>query len=170
MQLTRAQLLQFLSAESAEAVAASEEDLLVGSRLEVSVLCCDVAAFRPLAEAAPESALDALNRLLPALATVILAQGGTLMSFPGDGVLAVFGAPVADREHRAHADAAEAEVAGPALAAVNGELESLGREPLAIRTAVRSGPVVAGVIGAEPRWEYAAIGEPTSAAVAAASG
>jgi len=64
------------------------------------------------------------------------------------------------------AELAEAEIAGPVLTDVNLELGERGEGPVEIRTAVRSGPVVAGAIGAAPRWEYAAIGTPTSRAVA----
>ncbi|MGB3098097.1 MAG: hypothetical protein WBB30_02275, partial [Solirubrobacterales bacterium] len=68
MRLPREQLLQFLSPATADAVLASPEDLLRGRRLEVSVLCCDVADFRALAESDPEAALDSLNLLLAAIA------------------------------------------------------------------------------------------------------
>ncbi len=166
MRLPREQLLQFLSPASADAVLASPEDLLRGRTLEVSVLCCDVADFRPLAETDPTAALDVLNLLLSAISHAILARDGTLMSFPGDGALAVFGAPIATDDHRKRATEAEAEIAGLTLATVNLELRERGQGPLEIRTAVRSGPVVAGAIGASPRWEYAAIGAPTSQAVA----
>ncbi|TFG71285.1 MAG: hypothetical protein E4H22_04710 [Solirubrobacterales bacterium] len=166
MRLPREQLLQFLSPATADAVLASPEDLLRGRRLEVSVLCCDVADFRALAESDPEAALDSLNLLLAAIARAILARDGALMSFPGDGALAVFGAPIAGDDHRDRATEAEAEISGPLLATVNLELGERGAGPLEIRTAVRSGPVVAGAIGAAPRWEYAAIGAATSRAVA----
>jgi adenylate cyclase len=168
MRLPREQLLQFLSPATADAVLASPEDLLRGRRLEVSVLCCDVADFRPLAESNPDSALVSLNLLLAAIAGAILARDGTLMSFPGDGALAVFGAPIATGDHPELAAEAEAEITGPLLASVNRKLGERGAGPLEIRTAVRSGPVLAGAIGAAPRWEYAAIGAPTSRAVAAA--
>ncbi|MGB2852150.1 MAG: adenylate/guanylate cyclase domain-containing protein [Solirubrobacterales bacterium] len=166
MRLPREQLLQFLSPATADAVLASPEDLLRGRRLEVSVLCCDVADFRALAESDPEAALDSLNLLLAAIARAILARDGALMSFPGDGALAVFGAPIAGDDHRDRATDAEAEISGPLLATVNRELGERGDGPLEIRTAVRSGPVVAGAIGATPRWEFAAIGAATSRAVA----
>jgi len=166
MRLPREQLLQFLSPASAAAVLASSEDLLRGRRLEVSVLACDVADFRPRVEAEPASALESLNLLLAAIAAAVLERDGTLMSFPGDGALAVFGAPIATPDHRDRANEAEAEIAGPVLTDVNLELGGRGEGPLEIRTAVRSGRVVAGAIGAAPRWEYAAIGTPTSRAVA----
>ncbi len=92
------------------------------------------------------------------------------MSFPGDGVLAVFGAPLADPEHRKRAKRVAAAISGPVLEAAALELERRGLPAIGIDVAVESGEVVAGVIGAAPRWEYAAIGSPTSRAVAATTG
>ena len=89
---TREQLLAFLPTEVADHVLASEEDLLAGRRLEVSVLSCDVSGFRGLVASHPDEALVFLNGLLAEIAAAIEAELGTLMSFPGDGALAVFGA------------------------------------------------------------------------------
>ncbi len=169
MRLRREQLLQMVSAEVADRILDSEEDLLAGRRLEVSVLSCDVVSFRPLAEQRPADSLVALSRILRQLAPTVLAHQGTLMSFPGDGLLAVFGAPLSVPDHRLLAERAKAEIGGPALRAANAELATLGIDPLELQIAIASGPATVGVIGAEPRWEYVAIGEPTSQAVAATS-
>jgi adenylate cyclase len=172
MMLTRTQLLQFLSPEVADEVLASGriEALLGGRRLEVSVLSCDVSEFRPLAESRPAAALTALNTILDQLAAAVLAQRGTLMSFPGDGLLAVFGAPIADPEHRRRAQRAEAEIRGPALARINDALGPRGLDPISLEVAIAGGEATVGVIGSAPRWEYAVIGDPTSEALAATSG
>lgn len=170
MDLGRDQLLQFLPPRVADAVLSSDRDLLAGRREEVSVLSCDVAAFRPRAEADPGAAFQALNDVLGALARAILDGGGTLMSFPGDGALAVFGAPIATPDHAAAAEEVRARLAGPVLERVNEHLTSRGVAAVKIDVAVASGPATVGVIGAGPRWEYAAIGDVTAAAIAVTSG
>jgi adenylate cyclase len=167
---TREQLLAFLPAEVADRVLASDEDLLAGRRLEVSVLSCDVSGFRNLVASHPGEALDFLNGLLAEIAAEVEAELGTLMSFPGDGALAVFGAPLADPAHRERADRAAGAIAGPVIERARARLEASGMPEVGIDVAVESGEVLAGMIGAEPRWEYAAIGEATSRAVARTTG
>jgi adenylate cyclase len=167
---SRGQLLAFLPPDVADRVLASEEDLLAGRRLEVSVLSCDVSGFRALVDSNPEEALAFLNGLLAEIAAAIAAELGTLMSFPGDGALAVFGAPLADPAHRERADRAAAAISGRVIAAAQARLRAAGMPAVGIDVAVESGPVLAGMIGAEPRWEYAAIGEATSRAVARTTG
>ena len=55
---------------------------------------------------------------------VILAHGGTLVAFMGDGIMAVFGAPIEMDDHADRAYAAAREMAGPALDDFNGWLRS----------------------------------------------
>ncbi len=168
-ELGHEQLLQFLPERVAATVFDSQRELLRGRRLEVTVLSCDVGGFRPLAEADPEAALPLLNEILAALAETVREQDGTLMSFPGDGMLAVFGAPIEAADHAAQAAAARDAITGPVLERLNRAVPGPG-EPISVSAAVASGPVLAGVIGAAPRWEYAAIGEPTSRAIAGTTG
>ncbi len=66
--------------------------------------------------------------------------------------------------------ASRRQISGPVLEAATLDLERRGLPAIGIDVAVESGEVVAGVIGAAPRWEYAAIGSPTSRAVAATTG
>ena len=65
---------------------------------------------------------------------------------------------------------AAAAIAGPVLEAAALELERRDLPAIGIDVAVESGELVAGVIGVAPRWEYAAIGAPTSRAVGRTSG
>jgi adenylate cyclase len=168
--LGREQLLQFLTPEAADAVLAAERDLLAPRRLEVSVLSADVSGFRGLVSVDHAAAFEILGLILDGAAHAIRVEAGTLMSFPGDGVLAVFGAPITDAEHRRRARRAAKAIAGPVIEAAALELDRRGLPAIGIDVAVESGDVVAGVVGAAPRWEYAAIGAPTSRAVATTTG
>ena len=95
-----------------------------------------------------------LKAYLEQMSDAILDHGGTLVSHLGDGVLAVFGAPVAQPDHAARAlAAARAMLAAP----LPGDL-SLG-------IGISTGPVLSGRVGSERRMEYAAVGETTNLAV-----
>lgn len=166
MKLGPDQLRQFLPATVAAEI---EPGRLAAQRLEVSVLCCDLSGFRPLAEAHPDRALGVLNSILAPIAAAIFAERGTLMSFPGDGALAVFGAPLEEPAHRERAERVAAAIRGPILERARAQLERHGLPPLGVDVAVESGPALCGVIGADPRWEYAAIGDVTARAVAGAT-
>ena len=169
-ELTREQLLQFLTPDAADVVLADSGDLLAPRRLEASVLSCDVSGFRGLIAVDESAAFEVLATILEGAAAAIYAESGTLMSFPGDGALAAFGAPIETGEHRRRAKRAAATISGPVLEAAARELERRDLPAIGIDVAVESGELVAGVIGAEPRWEYAAIGAPTSRAVSRTSG
>jgi adenylate cyclase len=169
MTLSPAQLRQFLADDVALEVEAASGDPLAARRLEVSVLCCDLSNFRPLADSHPDRALAVLNAILAPVAAAIFAERGTLMSFPGDGALAVFGAPLADPVHRERADRVAAAIGGPILERAQAQLERDGLPALGIDVAVESGPALCGVIGAEPRWEFGAIGDVTARAIARAN-
>jgi adenylate cyclase len=162
------QLRQFLSedvAREAEAAIAAGEAPLAARRRDVSILACDLSGFRPLADAHPDRALEVLNSILAPIAAAIFAERGTLMSFPGDGALAVFGAPFEDPAHRDRADRVATAISGAIIDQARAQLEADGLPPLGIDVAVESGPALCGVIGAEPRWEYAAIGGVTARAI-----
>ena len=169
-ELSREQLLQFLAPPIADAVLAASGDPLAPRRLHASVLSCDVSGFRGLVSVDERAAFEVLGTILEGAAAAIYAESGTLMSFPGDGALAVFGAPIEDPEHRRQAKRAAAAIAGPVIEAAALELERRDLPAIGIDVAIESGELVAGVIGAAPRWEYAAIGAPTSRAVGRTSG
>ena len=166
------QLRQFLAEEVAQEVEREQEaggTPLAGRQLEVAVLCCDLSDFRPLAESHPSRARAVLNEFLVPVAAAIFEERGTLMSFPGDGALAVFGAPLPDPGHRERAERVAAAIAGPIIEEARAQLEAAGLPALGVDVGVESGPALCGVIGAEPRWEYAAIGDVTARAIALAS-
>ena len=75
---------------------------LTGDRLEATVLFCDLRGFTSLAESLDaERVIEVLDRYLTEMSDAILDQDGTVVSYMGDGIMAVFGAPIADDEHAA---------------------------------------------------------------------
>ena len=80
---------------------------LGGERMDATVLFSDLRGFTSFAEARdPEQVIDVLNRYLTAMSDAILDHGGTLVAYMGDGIMAVFGAPVASTDHADRALAA----------------------------------------------------------------
>ena len=84
---------------------------LGGERMDATVLFSDLRGFTTFAEARePEQVIEVLNRYLTAMSDAILDHGGTLVAYMGDGIMAVFGAPVAADDHADRALAAAREM------------------------------------------------------------
>jgi len=139
---------------------------LGGISRDATVVFADVRDFTALAETRPpDVVIDILNRYLTAMSDVILAHGGTLVAYMGDGIMAVFGAPVAQPDHAERALGAVREMTGPALEEVNrGLARAHGLPPLDMGVGVNSGNVLSGNVGSERRMEYTCIGDTTNTA------
>jgi adenylate cyclase len=139
---------------------------LGGVRAEATVLFCDLRGFTTYAEGLPaERVIETLNHYLPEMTEAILDHGGTLVSYSGDGIMAVFGAPIEQRDHADRAVAAVREMVGQRLERFNAwvRAEGLG-DGFRIGVGLNSGPVMSGNVGSERRLEYAAIGDTTNTA------
>ncbi|MET0455111.1 MAG: adenylate/guanylate cyclase domain-containing protein [Mycobacterium sp.] len=124
---------------------------------QVTVLFADVVHSMDIAAAlGPERLRDIMTRLFAASARAVRRYGGTVDKFTGDGVMALFGAPVALEDHAVRgclaALALQREV--QRLAA---EFEREGVE-MVVRVGLNSGQVVTGEFGSSPP-SYTAIGE-----------
>lgn len=150
-----------------EVLERTDEDLrLGGSRREATVMFVDLRSFTGFAEAhAPEQVVEVLNRYLGEMTDAIMDHGGTLVSFMGDGIMAVFGAPLDQGDHADRALAAAREMAGPRLSGFNAWIGEAGiGDGFAIGIGLNSGEVMTGQVGSERRVEYAAIGDTTNTA------
>jgi class 3 adenylate cyclase len=88
----------------------------------------------------------------------ILANGGTVMQFVGDAVMAVFGAPLPQDDHADHAmDAARA--MHTYQAAVNERWAADGLSPFHLGIGLSTGEVAAALLGSEERLEYTVVGD-----------
>jgi adenylate cyclase len=145
----------------------ADDDLcLAGEIRQGTVLVCDIRGFTAFSESRPaEDVIHVLNRFLGDMAQAILDHGGTLLGYRGDGIFAVFGAPLEQADHADRALAAAREMAGPRLERFNAWLEehTLGR-PFRIGVGLNSGRIVSGHVGCEVRVEYTAIGDPVNTA------
>lgn len=131
-------------------------------RVEATVLFCDLRGFTSLAERLEaEQVIALLNRYLELVSAAVLDRGGTVVSYQGDGVMAVFGAPLAQPDHAARALEAAWAIVEEALPTFNRAVDG---PALRACVGLNTGLLMAGVIGSERRVEYAAVGDVTNVA------
>ena len=132
-----------------------------GERREISVMFSDIVGFTTISESLdPVSLASVLNTYLGRVTDAIQVHQGMVDKYIGDGVMALFGAPLPDDQHPQHAvTAALAKL--EALAEVNRELLASGQleEPLRIGIGINTGAAVVGNMGSEQRFEYSALGD-----------
>ena len=97
-----------------EVLASADEGLRLGGvQREGTVLFSDLRGFTSFAEELqPPQVIEVLNRYLSEMSDAILDHGGTLVAYMGDGIMAVFGAPIAKDDHADRALAAAREMLG----------------------------------------------------------
>ena len=138
---------------------------LAGRRLDATVMFCDLRGFTTFAEGFPaEGVLEFLNRYLSEMSEAILDNGGTVVSYMGDGIMAVFGSPVTRGDHAQAAFDAALEMLEVRMPRVNAWLEEQELPPFRLGVGLNSGPVMSGTVGSDRRLEYAAIGDTTNVA------
>jgi adenylate cyclase len=140
---------------------------LGGVRRDVTVMFSDLRGFTSFAEQLePDQVIRILNRYLTAMVDdAILPAGGTLVDYMGDGIMAVFGAPIEMEDH-----------ADRAMAAARAKLVELEKfndwmaaeygfdKRFQMGIGLNSGDVMSGNVGSERRLAYTAIGDTTNTA------
>jgi class 3 adenylate cyclase/tetratricopeptide (TPR) repeat protein len=130
---------------------------LEGERKDVTVLFVDVQGSMEISERIePEEWHAVLDRFFAILAEGVHHFEGTINQYTGDGIMALFGAPLAHEDHARRACHAALHLAR-GLRAYAKELRSSGIE-LAVRMGLNSGEVVVGKIGDDLRMDYTAQG------------
>jgi adenylate cyclase len=138
---------------------------LGGVRGEATVMFSDLRGFTSFAETLqPEQVIEALNRYLTAMSEAILDHGGTLVAYMGDGIMAVFGAPLQQDDHADRALAAARDMLAR-LEGFNGWLREQDlHQGFKMGIGLNTGPVMSGNVGSERRLEYTALGDTTNTA------
>ncbi|MGE0484623.1 MAG: AAA family ATPase [Gammaproteobacteria bacterium] len=131
---------------------------LEGERKQVTVLFCDIKGSMELAAAlGAETWHEVLDEFFTILGEAIHRYEGTVNQYTGDGVMALFGAPIAHEDHAARACYA-ALVLRDRLKVFADRLRVERGVDLAVRTGLNSGDVVVGRIGDDLRMDYTAQG------------
>jgi len=127
--------------------------------LDVTVIMSDVRGYSGIAETTDPSALaHLLNEHRAAMNGAILAEGGTVMQFVGDAVMACFGAPVAQADHADRAFAAAVAML-EAQVELDAQWAARGLPPFGLGIGLSTGPVAAALLGSEERLEYTLVGD-----------
>ncbi|WP_221301773.1 adenylate/guanylate cyclase domain-containing protein [Zhongshania antarctica] len=129
-----------------------------GERRTVTILMADIRGFSAISEQlAPEQCVQLLNNYLGVMTEIIQRYRGTVDEFVGDGILAIFGAPVSDKDDcdRALACALAMQLA---IKEVNTRNRADNLPEIAIGIGLNTGDVVAGNIGSELRSKYGVVG------------
>ena len=148
-------LSRYLSPQVADAVLKRGLNA-VGERRHVTVLFLDIRDFTELAERLePEEVVKLLNTYLARMAAIVFEHGGTLDKFIGDGLMAVFGAPLSGGRDEEMAVRASLE-----MRQAVGELNDARAPdvPIRIGIGIHSGEAVIGDIGSPQRRDYTAVG------------
>jgi class 3 adenylate cyclase/PAS domain-containing protein len=131
---------------------------LGGERREITILASDIRGFTAQANCLPpEQVLKIINLYLSTMIDVITQYQGTIDEFMGDGILVLFGAPIArnDDPERAVACAVAMQLA---MNKVNKQIMKWDFAPLEMGIGVNTGEVVVGNIGSEKRTKYGVVG------------
>jgi adenylate cyclase len=166
-QRVRAMFVRFVPAEVVDDVLARTDDNLRLGALErdCTVLFSDLRGFTTYSEGQPaERVIEVVNFYVNEMTEAILDAGGTLVSYLGDGILALFGAPLEQPDHADRALAAAREMLGSRLRRLNAWLEREGRGSFRMGIGLNSGPVMAGNVGSDQRLQYTVIGDTVNTA------
>ncbi len=159
-----ARLSQHIPPALAAKITATRGNAMVGERKLVTVMFCDLVGSTAIAEHLdPEDYRDLLDEYLELAFREIYRVEGIVNQLAGDGLMALFGAPVA------HEDAPVRALL--AAVAIRDALARLGLTPrgghhvaLRARIGIHTGPVVVGTVGNDLKMDYTAIGDTTNLA------
>jgi adenylate cyclase len=164
---TRDLFSRFVPENVVDEVLASADGLRLGGvQRDGTVMFTDLRGFTSFSETlTPARVIDVLNRYLSEMSDAIMDHGGTLVAYMGDGIFAVFGAPLVQEDHADRALATAREMLGVRLPRFNAWLreEGLG-DGFRMGIGLNSGHVMSGHVGSERRVEYAAVGDTTNTA------
>ena len=132
---------------------------LGGKRVQASVMFSDIRGFTALVESQPpEESIDLLNTYYTLMFDAISSHGGVVNQMIGDGLMALFGAPLPLHDCAGSAAAASLEMIA-LIEQFNLERTAAGKAPIRIGIGIATGEVVAGYTGTQQRATYTCIGD-----------
>ena len=139
----------------------SQRDRIEGERKQVTVMFCDMAGFTSLSENLdPEKAYAIIDQVYEILIHKVHDYEGTVNELTGDGIMALFGAPIALEDAPQRAIRSSLAIHRE-IARFSDRLKQKGEDvpPLKMRVGLHTGPVVVGTVGNDLRVEFKAVGD-----------
>jgi class 3 adenylate cyclase len=151
-------LRNYIPRELAERILAAGKQIESERRL-VTIVFADVTGFTALSERMdPEDLSGILNDCFAGLISIVLKYEGTIDKFIGDGIMAIFGAPLAHENDPERAVRCAVDMVAD-IERFNATRESTLSGPLGLHVGLHSGMVIAGNVGSDLRMDYSVIGD-----------
>ncbi|UCE53081.1 MAG: zinc ribbon domain-containing protein, partial [Desulfobacterales bacterium] len=139
----------------------SQKDRIEGERKQVTVMFCDMEGFTPLSELLGiEEAYSIMDQVYEILIHKVHDYEGTVNEMTGDGIMALFGAPVALEDAPQRAIRSSLAIHRE-MAKFSDQLKREKKDipPVKMRIGIHTGPVVVGTLGNDLRVEFKAVGD-----------
>ena len=132
---------------------------LGGKYVEATAMFSDIRSFTSIAESqTPAETIELLNTYYTLMFEAINGHGGTVNQMVGDGLMAIFGAPVSHADHARRAVQAAVEMV-ELIQLFNQGQSGQGKAPIQIGIGIASGRVIAGFTGTQSRATYTCVGD-----------
>jgi len=132
---------------------------LGGDRRIATAFFSDIKNFTTVSEKLePEALVRQLNEYLSVMTDIVLKYEGYLDKYEGDAIMAIFGVPVDQQDHARRACLSALEMQ-EVLVHLRKRWKSRGEPEFHVRIGINSGPMIAGNIGGENRFDYTVIGD-----------
>jgi class 3 adenylate cyclase len=149
---------KFATAEVAQDLMDSGFEL-GGKYVDATAMFSDIRSFTSLTETlSPAEIIELLNTYYTLMFDAINGHGGVVNQMVGDGLMAIFGAPAPQPDHRQQAVAAALEMVA-LVALFNQDQVAQGKPPIRIGVGVASGQMIAGYTGTQNRATYTCVGD-----------
>ncbi len=150
---------QHFTPELARELARNPDPMKMKARnAEVTVLFCDIRKFSTISERlGPEQTIGWLSGVMGEFSTSVIENGGVLVDYTGDELLALWGAPNEDPDHAEKACNAALEISGK-LEALNEKWRPIVKAETAIGIGVNTGQALVGNIGTYRKFKYGPLG------------
>ena len=137
----------------------SQRDKIEGERKQVTVMFCDMAGFTALVEKfGPEKGYSFMDQIYEILIQKVQDYQGTINEMTGDGIMALFGAPVAIEDAPQRAIRSSLAIHRE-MAKFSDENKKMSISDVKMRIGIHTGPVVVGTLGNDLRVEFKAVGD-----------
>ena len=159
-ELARAKYRRFMPPHVVDEILANPDVVNLGGKNSlVTALFSDVRGFTSMSETLePNIVVEMLNKYFADMTPIVFEYRGLLDKYIGDGLMALFGAPIETEDAASNAVAAAIAMQHRMLV-VNADLKEAGLAEIAIGIGINTGTVTLGYIGSEERTDYTAIGD-----------